>query len=350
MTQPAAPSLFRLAPSVGSDVLGLCAPCISPLAIRSGVKWRSKLTNSVTRTVMTLDRLYGLIAQGFGQGRNDDYKSWIRVTRSLSSPKSNILVVHLPIHARGLNLLAGTEYNAGDLAAWLGALEIREQLPLWPSEALSPLHGLHAERDLLLPLAPGLVEIAKDAGIDHGTYVGGDIPYVATTDLVLRIGRPPHDRLVFWSVKPLEKIVVGESAARVRERLELERRYAIAVNACHQVIDGTEMTSSLIANLGWLMPTRSSLNEFASSNYLEDYAGAFESNAASGDPLGACIDSAGRQCSIEPERVQAIFRTAAWLGRIDVDLGVPILMSKPPTRGGKQRKLRMQNELLGGAA
>ena len=337
-------------PPVKGAVVDCRLPTLSPLAVTTVGKWRSKLSNSVTRRVMTLDRLYALIAQGFGQGRDEAYKPWIRVTRSLSSPKSNVFVAQVPIHERGLHLLAGTEYNAGQLASWLGALEVREQFPLWPSPSRSPLWGLHPERDRTLVPAPGLLEIAADAGIDHGTYVGGNIPFVATTDLVLRIGVPPNDKLVFWSVKPLEKIVRGKSAARIRERLELERRYAVAVGAHHGVIDGTEMTRSLVENLDWFRPLRSELLAFRKTQCIEDFAAAFEGLAVDGDPLRVCIDAAGEQCSIPPNRVQAFFRAATWLGLTDVDLGVSVLMTKPPTRGGGARKLQLRKALLGDAS
>ena len=320
---------------------------LSPLCVPNGRHWDSKLTNSTTRSVMTLCRLYGLIVQGFGQGRNEAYKSWIRVTRSVSSPKSNLQVMLVPIVGGKLHLLAGTEYDAALLAVYLGAAEVRTQFPLWPSPSQSPLAGLHADRDCSLPVIPGLLDIAREAGIDHGTYIGTSIPFVATCDLVLRIGAPPDDRLVFWSVKPLSKIVSGDVAIRVRERIELDRRFAVASGGGHRTIVGNEMSIALKGNLGWMMPTLSSLVTLRQSNQLGDFSGEFCDRSAHVDTLSGCIESSGTAASLDSKQAQEVFRAAAWLGLVDVDLTRPVVMSRPPTFGGIQKAAQLRAMLLG---
>lgn len=310
-------------------------------------RMKGKLSNSVTKSVMSYARLYALIRQGFGQGRNDAYKPWIRVTKGNSSPHSNLHVSHVATQKRSLHLLAGTEFRYAELAAWLGSLETREQFPLWPHSAPHPLAGLHPERDRTLANTRGLLAIADDAGIDHGNFVGTDIPYVATTDLVLRIGEPPHDRLVFWSVKPLEKMLQGSASQRVLERLELERRYANSVCATHRVINGTEMNESLIENLDWLMPLHSEFADLLTPENLQTFAAAFAVPAKQRKPLQDCIAHARCELKMSEKAGFALFRGTAWSGLTDIDLSKPILMTRPPTQGGAAQKESMRQKLLG---
>lgn len=44
---------------------------------------------------------------------------------------------------------------------------------------------------------------------------------------------------------------------------------------------------------------------------------------------------------------EALFRTAAWLGLINIDLSVPIILSRPLRRDSTQLKERLRKELLG---
>jgi len=321
---------------------------ISPFANAIRVpRMKGKLSNSITKAVMTYPRLHALIQQGFGQGRGDGYKPWIRVTKRNSSPHSNLYVLRIATQLRGLHLLAGTEFRAAHLAAWLGSLEIREQFPLWPHSAPHPLAGLHPERDEKLPSTRGLLAIADEAGIAHGEYVGTDIPYVATTDLVLRIGQPPVDRLVFWSIKPLEMMIQGPRSRRVLERLEMERRYALSVGAAHRVINGTEMNKHLIENLDWLMPLRSEFSGLLHPETLQAFTAEYAVPAKTGEKLKVCIEHATRALKLNDKQGFSLFRGATWLGLTDIDLTRPIIMSRQPTKGGSEHLRSMQQALLG---
>lgn len=352
---PTTPASGRRPNAAANDIRTTAAatpvlPPISPFANALRIpRMSGKLSNSTTKSVMTHARLYALIHQGFGQGRNDSYKPWIRVTRRNSSPKSNLHVCQSARQKRAMHLLAGTEFHAGHLAAWLGSLETREQLPLWPHSAPHPLGGLHVERDRTLENTRGMLDIANEAGIDHGNFFGTRIPYVATTDLVLRIGTPPDDRLVFWSVKPLRLILRGPRSARIRERLELERRYALSVGSVHRVICGPEMTSSLCANLDWLMPLYSEFSQSLHPERLQAFAAAFSHPALQRAPLEDCIAHARGVLGLEKENADALFRCATWVGLTDIDLTKPILMTRPPTQGGCAVKASMAHVLLGGA-
>lgn len=127
--------------------------------------------------VMTAEKLSNLIRLGLGSGRDDYYKSWIRIRRRVSSPISNLYSLANPLHTRPLQLLSGLEFQAANTALWLSCGEIREQHPLWPWEHRHPKSGRNGQLDSRLGKVTGLLEIAKDAGIDHGVYPGTHIPF-----------------------------------------------------------------------------------------------------------------------------------------------------------------------------
>lgn len=314
----------------------------------TGARRGGPLANSVGRKCMTRERLHSLILQGFGQGRNEDYIPWIRVTRGNAPRKSNHQVAVTCIHRRALHLMSGLEYHAVRLATWLGASEIREQYPIFPwADGPHPLAGLDAQRDRALPSTPGLLDIAAKARIKHGNYVGNpELPYVATTDLLIRIGVPPNERLVFWACKPAAVLADPKKGPRAQERIELERLFAKAIGGRLEVYDGSHETGSLYANLDWLEPRKSELDNQEMSFKREQFAVAF--NLTSKSNSAECrIAEAAEEKKMEITDGQRHFRAAAWVGQIDVDLRAPIIMSKPLKADGGAHKRQLQVQLLG---
>lgn len=308
----------------------------------------ARLTNSVGRVPMSRARLQSLILQGFGQGRGSDYIPWIRVTRGNSPRNSNHYVAVTSIQDQPVHLMSGLEYGATRMATWLGAVEVRTQFPLWPwSGHPHPMAGVNPLEDRELPLTTGLLEIADQADIKHGCYVGApDQPYVATTDLVLTIGVPSARRLVFWSCKPAELMAHGTRRQRILERIELERRYAHAVGAKHIVFDSTQACTRLVANLDWLEPPIQERTDADITATRKAFADRFNESCAAAS-IEQRIQSAANSIGIDISSGQRHFRTAAWLGQIDIDLSHPVLMTRPMRTGGSAIKLGLQKTLLG---
>lgn len=314
-----------------------------------GARKGRPLTNSIGRKTMTVGRLQGLILQGFGQGRGEGYTPWIRVTRGNAPRKSNHVVAVTHVQVRPLHLLSRLEYRAVRLAVWLGAVEVREQFPLWPwAGGPHPMVGLDAERDGALPAMPGLLDIAKKAGIRHGHFVGApDLPYVATTDLVIRVGDAPNERLAFWSCKPAAVLADPKKGPAAKERIELERLYARAVGAHHAVYDGTCEPGALSANLDWLEPPRSEMNDAALTVGRAAFALAFNKTNTE-DATESRIQAAAAALDMPLPLAQQHFRAAVWLRTIDADLSFPIVMSRPLITGGTRLKRQLFAQLLGG--
>lgn len=314
-----------------------------------GARKGRPLTNSISRKAMTRTRLQSLILQGYGQGRDEDYKSWIRVTRGNAPRESNHVVAVTNIDARPVHTLSKMEHNALHLALWFGAAEVREQFPIWPwPGSPHPMAGLDPQRDRTLPAAPGLLEIAAEAGIPHGTYVGApELPYVATTDLVIRLGAPPNDRLVFWSCKPADVLAHRKDGPRAKQRIELERLYAKAIGAHHAVYDGTQAPGDLLANLDWLEPPRSELRDETMAKCRSAFAQAFNGTSAD-STVEERIQAVATGLDMELPAAQQHFRAVAWQGAIDADLSFPIVMSRTLTTGGNQLKRALFQQLMGG--
>lgn len=298
--------------------------------------------------VMTLKALSALKKSGAGSGRGEKYTPWIRVRRRFTSPVSNLHVFPTPLYgSRSLHLLSGLEHHAALLALWLGATEIREQFPMWPHEHPHPAVGLNFRLDRRLGSVRGLLDVARDAGIDHGTYPATQIPFVATSDLLLRLGQVPNDRLVFWACKPYELLHTGKRAKRVKERLMLENLYAESVGAQSFVIHDTHFEGNALApNLGWVMPTHSELLAEGQSPQLFDYALRLD-DLSKACPLRIAIQASGKAVGADETRSQMLFRLSAWLGLIDIDLREPVLMTRLMKRGGRNVRHEFSIQHLG---
>lgn len=280
------------------------------------------------RQVMTLGRLHGLIAAGYGQGFGESYLAWIRIRRRLTSRVSNLVLLANPLYAvRPLNLLSRLEGTASTVAMWLGARELRDQFPLWPDDHNHPDWGSPNQPARTPQFVPGLMSIARDAGIKHGTFPGTQIPYVASADMLIQ---PPADRqasLTLIPVKPVSEIEKpGRKGMRVLERLELQRRYANAVGARYFEFTDRSCTALLGSQLNWFMPLHSELKLLRDSIELHLFAEKFNELCRE-LPISTCTRAVRQAMRIESvEFSHRLFRIAAWTGLINIDFRKPILM------------------------
>lgn len=173
---------------------------------------------------MTLKKLIEKIRFGHGQGHGKEYQSWLQIRRKNSTSKSNQVVAWMQPLGRVAHYFSRGEYKIALLLLWLGIEDLREQYPLWPIAHPHPLQGAEGAESKTLPWGRGLLEIASEAGINHGIEVGTDIPYIATIDLLVTLRTLRGLTLVGISCKPFSS-PNGVIRLRTLERLELERRY-----------------------------------------------------------------------------------------------------------------------------
>lgn len=311
----------------------LCIFIVRGMSLREG---------EIMTLKMSLSILAKYIKNGFGFGRLDAYKPWLRIRRRFSSPVSKQVFCNLTLRATNHHLLSGLEYKVALVNSWLRPAELRECLPLWPDAHPHPQSGMLNDFNQRLEECPGLLEIARDAGIDHGVFPGTKVPYVATSDLVFWIPLevPLAQQLVFISCKPLNEI---KNRPRVRERLELERRYALINGGKHIIETGENLPGKLIDNLDWLLPLRSEVQELELSSRHTDFC-ALLMELTNSAPLGEAINQASEAFQILVAEGFKYFRVGVWLHKIDIDLNRPVVMSRMMQRDGG-KALRQLREL-----
>ena len=289
------------------------------------------------------------IERGYGQGLGERYRPWITIRRGLVSPRSNIGVYCTAIHARPLHLLSRLEHTAAILAGWLGAREAREGFPMWPNEHLHPdAASPEAPPAVARAVVPGLLDIARDAGIKHGNYPGTKIPYIATADFLLRSPAGRKSALVLVPVKPYSAIHErSRTQVRTLERLELQRRYANAIGA--RYIEYTEATCSplLLSQLEWFSPTHSQLRNLGHREELHRFSEHFVSvqrDLSIHDAKGV----AGQRSGIADSRMcQRLFLLGAWLGLINIDFEHHVVMTERARIDTEGKKERLAEHLFG---
>ena len=293
---------------------------------------------------MSLSKLNEAIFAGIGQGHWDRYKPWLWIRRKNASPVSNQVVAKLPGYSRGHHFFATSERILALVVLWLGrgSVDVREQFPMWPMEHDHPLADSGYWQ--AGPAIPGLLDIAAEAGIDHGWCVGApNIPYVGTMDLMCTIYGKSTASLAAISLKPYQKLLAAEPTDRILERHELERRYMKALSAPWTIVDRSITNITLRANLiraaGAATKTRFELDA-----QHEDFFRTIERVPEAG--FDEAIRLASVYTGIPRELAQEVFFAGAWSGQIDVDLSRP-LVGRQPICIDNGLRARLSQELLG---
>jgi hypothetical protein len=283
-------------------------------------------TAYTTRKVSAVSRA---IHAGYGQGRGDTFNPWLRIHRNFSSPTSYQIFDSVGIHTRNHHFLSALEFHTALLVSYLGAWELRECLALWPYDHPHPDSGLDDDVDDRLDPATGLLEIAKQAGIDHGCFVGTTVPYIASIDLMFRMRLGRMWRLVGISCKPKD---IATQSARAQERIELDRLYCASVGAHHMHEDGAALDLELIRQVAWMRPLVSDLRTHRGTNRLADFCARFDEYAAEQCASDSAI-AAGRRTGLNTRDAYMFFRLGVWLHLIDVDLSKRVQMRRQIKRG-----------------
>lgn len=294
-------------------------------------------------TQKKLSSVIRAIHAGYGQGRGDAFKPWIRIRRNFSSPTSHQVFDSVGIHTRNHHFLSALEFHTALLVSYLGASELRECLALWPYEHPHPDSGLDDDDERRLDAVTGLIEIARHAGIDHGCYVGTTVPYIASIDLMFRMRLGHMWRLVGISCKPKD---IARQSARAQERIELDRLYCASVGAHHMHEDGTSLDLELIRQVAWMRPLVSDLRTHRGTNRLADFRARFDEYATE-RCISDSVIAAGRRTGLNTHEAYMFFRLGVWLHLIDVDLSKRVQMRRQIKRGNAHVLRGLKDRYLG---
>lgn len=291
-------------------------------------------------TTRKLAQVQRWIKQGRGSGRNDSYSPWLRITRRFSSPVSHMVFAALSVHQRNHHFLSKLEHHTGLLLAYLGASEIRECLPLWPTEHSNPIQDDRVER------CRGLRDIAEQHGIEHGFFVGTDVPYIASIDIMAKV--PWHGKTHYVGVSCKPDPIMA-SSQRARERVNLDRLYCKEIGARHIHESGASFNQTLAKNIETYRPSLFDLQELVGSTKLRDFCGHFN-QAPDGWPLHQIITESGNSVQAKGPDAAQLWRVGMWTHEIDIDLRERVAMLKPVRRGGMAVRAALAHHFLGEAA
>lgn len=210
-----------------------------------------------------LKQVLSWIKEGRGQGRGESYRPWIPITRGFSSPVSHQMFSSLNIHKRNHHFLSKLEHHTALQLAYLGAEELRECLPLWPTEHQHPINMNPKARTV------GLLDIAREAGIDHGNFVGSDVPYIASLDMMAAIKWRGKTHHLGVSCKPDEILM---RSARAQERTRLDEIYCRTVGASHLREGGSQFNPIVLKNLQAYQPARREVLTWQGTGQLQDFS------------------------------------------------------------------------------
>lgn len=295
---------------------------------------------------MSLQRLRSQILEGRGVGLGDAYQPWIRVTKRNTSSASNQSIAHMPGFTRQFHFLSRGEKHFAHLLLWLGVVDVREQFPLWPWPHPHPMQEFSTNP---WPEHPGVSAIAKEAGIALRPYAGLAVPAILSIDQFVTLPSQDHERLIVGvSCKPLSKLLDTAPSDRIRERLELDRRYCEAAALQHLLVHPEQIPKTLHKQLDWLAPLvpRDKLKAIYASGSYRAFIERLSVRAFT-SPLKVAASEASKGLNWPEHVVRFCTHTALWRLDVDADLLRPISMLEPISPGGRAARDTLRKNIFG---
>lgn len=295
---------------------------------------------------MSLRRLHSQILEGRGVGLGDAYQPWVRVTKRNTSSTSNQSIAHMPGFTRQLHFLSRGEKHFAHLLLWLGVLDVREQFPLWSWPHPHPMLELSTKP---WPEHPGVSAIAKEAGIALRPYAGLAVPAILSIDQFATL--PPQDGeplIVGVSCKPHSMLFNKAPSDRIRERLELDRRYCDVAELKHLLVHPEQIPKTLHKQLDWLAPLvpRNTLNAICASAGYQTFVERLSARAYL-CPLKVAATEARKGLDWSDRFARFCTHTALWRLDVDVDLLRRISMFEPIQPGGRAARDTLRKNIFG---
>jgi hypothetical protein len=169
------------------------------------------------------------IKDGYGQGTGENYKPWLKVQDFSSLGRVHRIKGWK--HGRVHHLFSDLERNIFLYYEWSPHVsDIREQFPLLPVEET--------------------VEIAAEIGVRHPIDSNTKHPIVLTTDFLLTV---ENGLKVTFCPRPV-KYLEDMEKPRVREKLEIERRYWLSRQLNCKPVTEEHVSDSFVRNMLWVHP------------------------------------------------------------------------------------------------
>ena len=247
------------------------------------------------------------LTEGRGQGTLADYKPWVQIQDFPS--KGIVSRVKGCKTGRVHHLMSNLELWFFYLLDWSEkSTDIREQFPM-------------------LDISDA-IDIADKCGIRYPYDNVSGFPYVLTTDFLITT----EDGYVARSVKPSTEL----SRPRVREKLEIERRYWLARGVDWRIVTEKEIPRTKIRNIEWLLSGSDFADIVADKEKIRDCEDYFISLYVDGDyTIIAAIHRVEKKYELADGAGLALFKMLIRKKRILVDLNTQICLTK--TGNGDER-------------
>ena len=239
------------------------------------------------------------LREGRGQGTGSDYRPWLTV-RDFPS-QGMVSRIKGQTTGRVYHLMSNYESSLFYLLDWSdNVLDIREQYPLLDLESA--------------------VGVAESAHICYPFDAKSGFPYVMTSDFFVETTDGP----TVLAVKPTSEL----AKLRVREKLEIERRYWTARNIKWELVTEREINHTKAKNIEWLSQandlTQFGLSMDCQAMCIEFFMGAYISNPVDAKGIAEELE---RRFNLDSGCGINIFKHLAYHKRIKVDVNNPIDLS-----------------------
>jgi hypothetical protein len=301
------------------------------------------------RPKVTWESLRREVEGGLGVGFGENYKPALMIKRWNASPVSVQVLKALPNFDRPCHFFSHSEWLLALLFSWIGC-HIREQFPLWPWPANHPEFSRFPALDYRLTSSVGMIEICKNADINHGNFIGTNIPYIWSIDLCAFM--PWVDDITratcFISVKPLasEQYLHVDPLSRRVEKLEGERCYSKQLGINYYLADRTIFPGPIFANLEMLAPTAYLPINHPWANLLHLFLDKHHHQLES-EPINYIRERLIQDFKCGDAAASYIKNHILWNQYVDCDLSKHIKVSMPAIKGGRHLINSIRNSLSG---
>jgi hypothetical protein len=290
---------------------------------------------------MTWAQLRKLIDQGIGQGHLDTYIPFRQLSRRNISRFGNQAFGNMPGYRRTANFFNRSQRYVALVLLWAGALDVREQYPLWPQTHPHPLAdwplGYRTES-----LCHGVLELREQVNQSKR------IVQVPLADLMLTVGTLQSPRCMLISCMSASSTAGTQRNHPVADPV-LVRRYAQANELSYRAIDVRMIDRTLLGNLKALAY---SVNEVRHLAGEVDCVPLFDRLRISleGRSIVDAVKRTSAQSNVSARQLWIIFHFMAWHQMIDIDLRCEILTTECMVPSDVDIRLQTRKVMLGGPA
>lgn len=295
---------------------------------------------------VTKEWLINNVLLGYGRGHCADYKPWLFLGRGKFIPKSRHGWYLDPETGAQRDVFSDNENDGGIVGTWLGALDRRVQYPCFPFRHPHPSEDAPGRSTKPLPWAKGTLALSREACIRHPLFVGTDILYVLTLDALFTLPPREESRLVALAGKNMSKTRVDDPDWSFVENLELQRRYAVDIDARFVIWDQLVCPKELIKNLRSLYSSAALPASFRCSKFYALFLN-FAEQRVQDWPINKILKAFSRDHDLSVPEVTFLWDHALWTQNIPVDLTKPVAMASPAKMWDGQWMREMRTSMFG---